>query len=70
MAQTVAQRITELEARLTNINAKIDASEQFRALEEGSAQSRFRTEFTDISALYAERDRIRTQLTILGWEGI
>ena len=70
MAQTTAELIVELEARLANVKAKIDSAEQFRALEEGSAQARFRTEFVDIDKLYKERERIRTQLTILGWGGI
>jgi hypothetical protein len=70
MAQTTAELIAELETRLTNVKAKIDSAEQFRALEEGSAQARFRTEFVDIDKLYKERERIRTQLTILGWGGI
>lgn len=61
----VADLITELETRLTSVNAKIEASEQYRAMEEGSAAGRFRTEFVDISKLYAERDRIRTRLTTL-----
>lgn len=67
MSFTVAEQIVHYEARLTAINAKIEASEQYRAMEEGSAQGRFRTEFADISKLYEERDRIITRLTILGW---
>lgn len=70
MAQTVPQLIAELEIRLNSINVKIEAQEGFRGLEEGSAQARFRTEFTEINSLYNERDRIRTRLTVLGWEGI
>lgn len=69
MAKTTAALIAELEARLISVNAKIEKSEGFRAIEEGSAQGRFRTEFVDINSLYKERDRITTRLTILGWEG-
>lgn len=67
MAFTVAGQIAHYEARLTAVNAKIEASEQYRAMEEGSAQGRFRTEFADIDKLYAERDKIMTRLTLLGW---
>lgn len=62
---TIAERVAELESRLTAINAKISASEQFRAMEEGSAAGRFRTEFANITHLYAERERIEVKLTTL-----
>jgi len=62
---TIADLITTLTTRLTSINAKIEKQEAFRSLEEGSASSRFRTEFTDIKALYDERDKLQIQLTTL-----
>jgi len=63
--QSVSDLITALNTRLTSLNAKIDKQEAFRSLEEGSASSRFRTEFTEIRALYDERDRLQIQLTTL-----
>ena len=62
---TIADLITTLTTRLSSINAKIEKQEAFRAIEEGSASSRFRTEFTDITALYDERDKLQVQLTTL-----
>jgi uncharacterized protein with PhoU and TrkA domain len=65
MATTIAEEITELEARLTSINNKISKYEMLRATEEGSTSSRFMTQFTNIDTIYQERDRIKTRLRTL-----
>lgn len=62
---SVAESILGYETRLASVNAKIEKSEQFRALEEGSAQGRFRTEFVAIETLYKERDSIKVKLQTL-----
>lgn len=66
MAQsTIAEDITRLEEELSRVRTKISASEQFRALEEGSASGRFRTDFVDISKLFDRESVIVARLNTL-----
>ena len=65
MADTVVDEIAELKARLTVLTAKRDKIESMRSVEEGSSGSRFKTEFTDISKIYDELDRVKTRLRTL-----
>ena len=62
---TIAEEITELETRLSDLNEKISKYEMLRATEEGSSQSRFMTQFTNIETIYKERDRTKTRLRTL-----
>jgi hypothetical protein len=62
---TIDESIAILTARLTALDDKIAKQEAFQVLEEGSASSRFRTEFTPIHKLYEEREKVATRLTTL-----
>ena len=62
---TIADDIFRLEAELSRIRTKIAASEQFRALEEGSASGRFRTEFADINKLFDREAVVTARLETL-----
>jgi hypothetical protein len=62
---TITEDIARLEAELSRIRTKIEASEAFRALEEGSASARFRTEFTAIETLYQREAVIVARLETL-----
>jgi hypothetical protein len=62
---TIADEITHYETRLTNIRAKIDKIESYRAIEEGSQGGRFRTEFANINDLYKQESTIKTKLMTL-----
>ncbi len=62
---TIAEDITRLEASLTSIRVQIEKHQSFRRLEEGSASSRFTTEFTDITKLYEQEHAISARLETL-----
>ena len=62
---SIADDIARLETSLTLIRTQIIKQQAFRKLEEGSASSRFITEFTDIKTLYAEERKISAQLETL-----
>ena len=66
MAQkTVAEQITDLEAKIASLDTKIEAQEALKELEEGGAGSRFRTEFANIDSLYKQREKLNSRLTTL-----
>lgn len=66
MAQsTIDEDIARLEGQLAAIRATISQQESFRAVEEGSAQGRFRSEFTDITKLYDRERDLSNRLTLL-----
>lgn len=62
---TIAEDIARLEALLSVIRAQIEKHQSFRKIEEGSASSRFTTEFTDAKTLYAEERKLSAQLETL-----
>ena len=62
---TIQQDITRLESELSALRTKIETSEAFRSLEEGSASARFRTDFTDINTLYQRERELTTRLDTL-----
>ena len=62
---TISEDIAELEEELTAIKQQIKEQQQYKSIEEGSSQSKFKTEFTPINELYAERNAIKTRLRVL-----
>ena len=62
---TITQDITILEAELTSLRLKISEQEAVRSIEEGGSGARFRTDFTDISTLYARETDLVNRLNIL-----
>lgn len=66
MAQpTIAEEITRLEAELATIRNAISKQQNYASLEEGSANGRFRTDFTKANDLYARETAISTRLQTL-----
>ena len=63
--QEIADDIATLEAQLTAVRAKIEEQESYRSSEEGSSQSRFKVEFTDIENLYTREYNLNTRLKTL-----
>lgn len=62
---TIAEDITRLENSLAVVRTQIEKHQSFRKLEEGSASSRFTTEFTDITTLYDQEHSISARLETL-----
>lgn len=66
---TITDEITRLENRLAILRAQIDKVGQFRSMEEGSASSRFRTDFTDLTKLRQQEFDIESKLaTLYGYQ--
>lgn len=62
---TISENITRLEARVSALDTKIEEQERFRELEEGGQGARFRTQFTNATELYNEREKLAARLRTL-----
>lgn len=62
---TIADDIARLETSLAIVRAQIEKHQSFRKLEEGSATSRFITEFSDIQKLYDQEHSLSARLETL-----
>ena len=61
----MADDIARLEVELANLRTKIGNQEELRSLEEGGANSKFRTDFADNESLYKRETILQTRLDTL-----
>ena len=62
---TITEDIARLEVELLRVRDKIAKQEGFKLLEEGSASSRFQTQFTPIETLFDRESKLVARLETL-----